>query len=336
VGIPKPGVLRIDDYLGLHPQLTGFKELYDEGKLAVLQGVGYPHPDRSHFSAMDIWHSARLDGLAGDGGWIGRALDRAPQERQSTAPAMALGVEKLPLALLASKVNVPTIRDVSEYQLQWGEGNEPTRNARRDLLTKLAERSGSGSGQLEFIQHTARTAYQSAEKLREVLGAYKPAVDYPGNGLGERLKLVAQLIASDLGTQIFFVSLGGFDTHAEQPGAHNALMAELASAVRAFYLDLKGHGLDQRVALATFSEFGRRVKENGSLGTDHGAASQMFVLTPVKGGVHGKHPSLTDLDDGDLKFHTDFRAVYATLLDKWLELPSEPVLGQKFDKLEFV
>jgi uncharacterized protein (DUF1501 family) len=336
LGIAKPGVLRVDDYLGLHPQLAGLKELYDEGHLAIVQGVGYPRPDRSHFSSMDIWHSARLTGVGNDGGWIGRALDRVSEDRQSSAPAMALGVERLPLALLASKVNVPTIRDVHDYQLQWGGGNQASRDLRRELLTSLAERRGSGGGQLDFVQQTARSAYQSSEKLRAVLGSYKPAVTYPGNGLGERLKLVAQLIAGDMGIQIFFVSLGGFDTHADQAGAHAALMGELASAVRAFYGDLKGHKLDDRVVLATFSEFGRRVKENGSLGTDHGAASQMFVVTPGKGGVYGKHPSLADLDDGDLKFHTDFRAVYATLLDKWLELPSEPVLGEKFETLQFV
>jgi uncharacterized protein (DUF1501 family) len=249
---------------------------------------------------------------------------------------MALGVERLPLALLASKVNVPTIRDVHDYQLHWGEGNQAARDLRRELLTSLAEKRSTGGGQLDFVRQTAQSAYQSSEKLRAVLGSYQPAATYPSSGLGERLKLVAQLIASEMGAQIFFVSLSGFDTHADQAGAHAALMTELASAVRAFYSDLKGHKLDDRVVLATFSDFGRRVKENGRLGTDHGAASQMFVVTPSKGGVYGKHPSLADLDDGDLKHHTDFRSVYATLLDKWLELPSEPVLGERFQTLDFV
>jgi uncharacterized protein (DUF1501 family) len=336
VGIARDSVLRINEHIGLHPALAGFKELYDEGRLAILQGVGYANPDRSHFSSMDIWHSARLNGKATDGGWIGRALDRVSQQRQSSQPALALGVERLPMALIASKVNVPAISDLADYQLQLGGGSERLRAARRELLVKLAERPPHGAGEIDFIQQTARAAYHSAEKLRSVLGAYKPAATYPPNGLGGKLKLIAQMIAGDLGTQIFFVSLGGFDTHADQPAAHTALLTELSSAVRAFYLDLKGHGLDQRVALATFSEFGRRVKENGSLGTDHGAASQMFVVTPVKGGVFGKHPSLTDLDDGDLKFHTDFRVPYATLLERWLDLPSEAVLGQAFDKLDFV
>jgi uncharacterized protein (DUF1501 family) len=154
--------------------------------------------------------------------------------------------------------------------------------------------------------------------------------------LASQLKLIAQMIGGVLGTRIFFVSLGGFDTHSKQPGAHQALLTELGSAVRAFHADLKGHGLADRVVLTTYSEFGRRVKENGSLGTDHGAASQMFILTPGKGGQYGAHPSLTDLDDGDLKFHTDFRAVYATLLEKWLGFASEPVLGAHFEMMNFV
>jgi uncharacterized protein (DUF1501 family) len=162
-------------------------------------------------------------------------------------------------------------------------------------------------------------------------------VDYPPNGLGEKLKVVAQIVAGELGTRVVFVSLDGFDTHAQQAGAHQALLGELASAVRAFFQDLKGHGLDDRVLLATFSEFGRRVKENGSLGTDHGAASQVFIAGPgIKAGIHGKHPSLTDLIEGDLKFHTDFRSVYATLLTKVLEWPVEPVLNGAFPLVDFV
>ena len=159
----------------------------------------------------------------------------------------------------------------------------------------------------------------------------------PASGLAGKLKLVAQLIASELGTRIFFVSLGGFDTHARQAGAHQALLAELSAAVRAFFVDLKGHKLQDRVLLATYSEFGRRVKENGSLGTDHGAAAQMFVVSASgKGGLHGEHPSLTDLDRGDLKFHTDFRSVYATILKRWLDFPSRPVLGRDYPLLDFV
>ena len=204
------------------------------------------------------------------------------------------------------------------------------------MIRHLAEANTDAGGESEFLQRAAATAYRTAERLGDVSRDYQPAAAYPGTQLANNLKLIAQMIAGDLGTRIFFVSLGGFDTHSQQIGAHQALLGELSSAVKAFYDDLKGHGLDERVVLATYSEFGRRVQENGSLGTDHGAASQMLVVTSGKGGLFGEHPALNDLDEGDLKFHTDFRSVYATLLEKWLGFASEPVLGTQFELMNFV
>lgn len=340
IGIPQAGVLRINEQLGLHPQMTGFKQLYDDGRLAIVQGIGYANPDRSHFRSMDIWHSARPDADYTQDGWLGRGLDHTAAQHAGSLRAMALGTNRLPLALLGSKVNVPSISDLRGYHLEPGTG--PDRPLQRRLIGELAERSagpraGAAAGNLDFLRQTAQTAFTSADRLKEVTASYKPAASYPANGLGEKLKTVAQIIAGDLGTRVVFVSLDGFDTHAQQAGAHQGLLAELSSAVHAFFQDLKGHRLDERVVLATFSEFGRRVKENGSLGTDHGAASQVFVAGPtVKGGLLGPHPSLTDLVEGDLKFHTDFRSVYATLLTKVLEWPVEPVLGATFPLVDFV
>jgi uncharacterized protein (DUF1501 family) len=191
--------------------------------------------------------------------------------------------------------------------------------------------TGSGSGDLTFLRQSLGTALDSAARLKETAAGYKAAAEYPQTALAGQLKTVAQLIAGDHGTRLFFVTLGGFDTHSQQAGSHGALMAELSGAVTAFYRDLKAHGLAQQVLVATYSEFGRRLKENGSLGTDHGAASQMFLISGAgKGGIVGAHPSLTDLDDGDLKHHTDFRSVYAALLERWLGIAAEPVLGGKF------
>lgn len=339
LGIPKASVLKINDLLGLHPQMTGFKELYDEGRLAIVQGVGYANPDRSHFRSMDIWHSARPDADYTKDGWLGRGLDSAVEQSSGALRAMALGTNRLPLALLSTKVNVPSVNDIAGYHLELGAGSEQNQKLKRRLMGEVVERAGTASGDsnLDFLRRTAVTAYSSADKLKEVATSYKPAVTYPNNGLGDKLKIVAQIIAGDLGTRVIFVSLDGFDTHAQQAGAHQGLLAELSSAVRAFFQDLKGHSLDERVVLATFSEFGRRVKENGSLGTDHGAASQVFVAgAGVRGGLHGKHPSLTDLVEGDLQFHTDFRSIYATLLTKVLEWPAETVLGGTFPLVEFV
>jgi uncharacterized protein (DUF1501 family) len=359
IGIARDTVLRLDDALGFHPQLTGFKELYDEGMLAVLQGIGYPQQDRSHFRSMDIWQSASLDAAAPDRGWVGRALDLAAERIASETPALALGVERLPLALTAANTNVPMIADIDGFRLNTGADEHGGRN-RRKLMSRLAKpNSGARSGdprttnrdprttnsdprtagadaQVLFLQRAATSAYRTAERLSQVTREYRPTATYPYTQLANQLKLIAQMIGGELGTRIFFVSLGGFDTHSQQPGAHQALLGELAAAVRAFYSDLAGHGLAERVVLASYSEFGRRVKENGSLGTDHGAASQMFIVTPGKGGLYGAHPSLTDLDDGDLKFHTDFRSVYATLLEKWLGFAAEPVLGNQFALMDFV
>jgi uncharacterized protein (DUF1501 family) len=342
IGIGKDAVHKLDDFHGLHPAMSGFKELFDDGHLSVLQGVGYPNPNRSHFRSTDIWHCGDpLQETVVDG-WLGRALDLTEKQHAGKVPALALSTGRLPLALVGTKINVPMIRSLAEFKLQPGVGSTPDRQLRRDLLDALRHRSAVSAedtaDDLDFLRNVSATADQTAEKLEAVTADYKPCADYPNNGLGSRLKTVAQLIASDLGTRIFFVSLGGFDTHSKQEGAHQALLSELSSSVHAFLTDLQGHKLVERVLVATYSEFGRRVKENGSLGTDHGAASQMFVLSSgLKGGIHGKHPSLTDLaGQDDLKFHTDFRSVYTTLLDKWLGFPAAKVLGQKFAPVDFI
>jgi uncharacterized protein (DUF1501 family) len=317
--------------------MTGFKQLFDDGWLSVVQGVGYPNPDRSHFRAMDIWQSAKPEKNDVSNGWLGRALDSTVEQHVGKVPGLAFGTDKLPLSLVASKINVPTVRDVKGYQLNLGPGSESTLKAHKQALERIASRDASAGSDLDFLRRTARTAWSSAEKLKHISASYKPATTYPGNALGQKLRTVAEIISGELGTRMFFVNLDGFDTHSQQANAHQALLTELSSAISAFIGDLKGHGFADRVLVATFSEFGRRVAENGSLGTDHGAASQMFVVSSkCKGGVIGAHPSLTDLDDGDLKFHTDFRSVYATLLDRWLSIPSEPVLGGGFRPVEFV
>jgi uncharacterized protein (DUF1501 family) len=340
LGLGKDTVLKVNDHIGLHPQLSGLKSLYDEGSLSIIQGVGYPHPNRSHFRSMDIWNTAQPESEITGDGWLGRALDSSAARFAGKVPALALGTENLPLALVAPRTNVPSIRSLEDYQLRFGEGGSASdHQLRQSLARKLADgaKSDTSSSDLNFIRQTLGTAMDSAQRLKEVAASYQPAVPYPQTQLASSLKTVAQLIAGELGTRIFFVSLGGFDTHSRQAGAHNALLAELSGAVSAFFKDLGVHKLADRVLLATYSEFGRRLKENGSLGTDHGAASNMFVVSgATKAGVCGEHPSLTDLDDGDLKHHTDFRSVYATLLDRWLGIPSEPVLGGKFAPVEFL
>ena len=329
----RDAVLKVNDHIGLHPGLAGMKALYDEGALSIIQGVGYPHPNRSHFRSMDIWNTGQPESEITGDGWLGRALDSSAARFGGKVPALALGVENLPLALVAPRTNVPSIRSLDDYQLRFGGEDQAMKTA---LARKLAE-GKADTNDLSFIRQTLGTAIDSAARLKEVAASYVPVAPYPQTALAGNLKTVAQLIAGELGTRIFFVSLGGFDTHSRQAGSHAALLAELSGAVSAFFADLRAHKLADRVLLATYSEFGRRLKENGSLGTDHGAASQMFIVSGAhKGGVFGDHPSLTDLDDGDLKHATDFRSVYATLLDRWLGIPSEPVLGGKFAPVAFL
>jgi uncharacterized protein (DUF1501 family) len=336
IGIPKAGLLTINDHLGLHPRLTGLKELYDEGKLALVQGVGYPQPDRSHFRSMDIWQSAQPLVEAPRDGWLGRALewqfDRAPGQ----AEALTLGTDKLPLAFVSGRVTVPTLRRLEDFQLRDGNGPASHLALKREALNRVSELvSLQGKGELDFLRRTTTTALTSADRLKSLGAAYKPTVEYPASGLANQLKLIAQMIVAELPARVYFVTLDGFDTHAQQEGGHAALLAELGGAVRAFERDLSGHCLADRVLLSTFSEFGRRVAENGSLGTDHGAGSMLFAMTPAKAGLYGTYPSLTDLNEGDLKHTVDFRSVYASLL-KWLQIPSEPVLGDGFAPLGFV
>jgi len=337
IGISESSLLKLNDTLGLHPQMVGFKELYDEGRLSVVQGVGYANPDRSHFRSMDIWQSARLTVDGSMDGWLGRALDQGIDQHVGTVPAMSLGTGRLPLSLVGHKVTVPTIRDLNTYRLQLGPRPAANQGLFRSTIGGYVAEPDAGDRQLEFLRQATDAALTTADSIQKISQEYRETVPYPASDLGGKLKLVAQLISGDLGTRIFFVSLGGFDTHAQQQQSHLALLNELSSAVRAFYRDLKGHGHSDRVVLATFSEFGRRVAENGSLGTDHGAASQLFVVTPgQQAGIHGRHPSLTQLIQGDLRHHTDFRSVYATLLERWLDIPSQPVLGQQFPLLDFI
>jgi uncharacterized protein (DUF1501 family) len=333
----KDVVIRLDDHVGLHSGMQGFRPLWDQGHLAVVQGVGYPNPQRSHFEAMDIWQSADPRGTVTTG-WLGRAAV-ATDDRTGRVPILHFGPSRSPLAVSgAPAVGAVTVNSQDSFHLELGGGKVDQQKARRRLLEELtAPRGRAGDDDLlSFVQRRQVQTLTAVEQLRELLEG-PGAVPRQGTGLGQKLQLIAGLIAKGFGTRIFYVSLEGFDTHANQGPAHNTLLAELADSVGAFFQMLKTTGHDDRVRLMTFSEFGRRVKENGSRGTDHGAASCLFVAGPsVKGGVLGKHPSLADLDAGDLKFHTDFRRVYATLLDGWLGCDSKPVLGAKWDHVKAI
>lgn len=339
IGIAAKDVVKIGDNLSLHPALKPMAEMFEKGSVGVLNGVGYPNPNRSHFESMDIWQTGNstLDTRERTG-WMARYFDADGHFQGNPLSGITLG-GTLPLALWNQASPVSVIGNVNDF----GFGNKANdRQKQLDALRELYAAGTVANGPAEFIRNIGAEAYTSSEEIKTALKQYDfkagTEAGYPqNNGLGNSLQTVARLITGGVPTRIYYVSIGGFDTHANQPNAHAGLLNQMSGAIAAFFRDLGLQGKDKDVLLMTFSEFGRRVKENGSNGTDHGAAGSMFVVGPgVKGGIYGDYPSLTDLDDGDLKFHTDFRSVYSTVLEGWLGAKPQQVLGKEFPRLKFI
>jgi uncharacterized protein (DUF1501 family) len=338
LGIPAKRVLQVDDHVGLHPRLEGLHSLHKDGHLAIVQGIGYPNPDRSHFESMDIWQSADPTRKTATG-WVGRSTALLPAGKG--VPAMFLGADKLPLALQGSSGGVLSVTKPQDFALNLT-GPSDRRAARKKLIEDLTAGPTDGDDLTAFVRRRQLQAFASAETIQRAIAesgkknAGAVQVNDP-RSLGEKLDLVATLIRAEFGTRVFYVALDGFDTHARQAEDHGNLLGQLGDAVRTFFGKLKDGDHDRRVLLMTFSEFGRRVRENGSRGTDHGAASCLFVAGPgVKPGPVNPHPRLDELDGGDLKFAVDFRRVYATLLDGWLGADSRAVLGARFETVRLL
>jgi uncharacterized protein (DUF1501 family) len=337
LGIPKEQVVRLNDHVGLNPALRPLDTLLQKGRLAVVQGVGYPNPDRSHFESMDVWQSADPQRKMTNG-WLGRSI---PEIGGTAAlPMIHVGKQRLPLALQGAGGAAISINERMPYRLELGGGTPERHRMRRQLLAEAAAVT-TNNELLDFVQRRQVQTLSTLDQLQATLKGFRgggfqgPDGQWYGPGLSAKLQLVAKLIEKSFGTRIFYVSLDGFDTHSDQSAQHSRLLGELAQGIRTFFdtLDKSGHA--NRVRLLTFSEFGRRVKENGSKGTDHGAGSCLFVAGPgLKGGAVGAHPSLSDLDSGDLRYHTDFRRVYASLLDGWLRCSSKIVLGGTYESLK--
>jgi uncharacterized protein (DUF1501 family) len=338
-------ILKIDNYVGLHPRMAEMKALYEKKQLAIVQGVGYPNPDRSHFESMDIWQLADVK-RSQSNGWLARTIP-GMNVSEAGVPGMFIGQERLPLAMQGADGGVISLADRESFHLKLT-GNAPPR---KKLLEDLNSGDDANADLAAFIRKRQLQTYTSLKKIEEALGDIgqpnqPQPVPRPGrpqdrnnvdnlSTLNGKLNLIGRLINKGLGTRLYYASIVGFDTHSGQADQHAELMSEVSSAIGGFFNVLgKNH---ERVVLITYSEFGRRVKENGSRGTDHGAASCMFVAGPkVTGGLVGKHPKLDDLTDGDLRYGIDFRSVYATLLDQWLGVESRGVLGDKFPGLSLV
>jgi uncharacterized protein (DUF1501 family) len=329
---PVGQIKKIDDEIGLHPQMDGLAGLLQDQALCVVQGVGYPNPTQSHFRSMDIWQAGSTAETLTEG-WIGKALKKLPAGTPSFH--LAGSNESAPLALSGAPVRVPSITSLEEFQLRVLAASGADKKDQKEIIEGAVKNGGDKPGLLDFVQRTASNTYASSQRLQEIGKNYQPKATYPQTPLANRLKLAAQLIDADLGARIFYVSLENFDTHSTQAPTHAQLLLQLSGAMTAFYKDMAARGHKDRILMMTFSEFGRRAKENGSRGTDHGSGAPMLLVGgKVKSGLVGKHPSLTELEMGNLKHHTDFRQVYATILEKWLGVGGKDVLGEAFAPVE--
>ncbi|MBI3682699.1 MAG: DUF1501 domain-containing protein [Acidobacteria bacterium] len=320
-------VIRANDDYGFHPSLGGFKKVWENGQASIIHGCGYPNPDRSHFTSMEYWHTA-MPHQAETLGWVGRLADAQwPDGRANTIVNIT---QKQSLAVQA-RLHAPVVFNNPEEFVRAGDALQA------DSYRKLIDNAATGNATLDFLSAISRTASESSRKVREAVRDYRTPVAYGSTSLALDLRKVAALIQAGFPTRIYYVSLGGFDTHASQAAGRFYLLTGLGEGLRAFLEDVKRIGRANDVAIMMFSEFGRRVEENASAGTDHGTAGPMFVLgAKVKPGFVGQHPSLTDLDgNGDLKMTTDFRRVYATMIDKWMGYQDvKPILRGDFRPLE--
>ena len=328
----RPAVLPLDgaDGIGLHPAFSGFKDLMDQGAACIVQGVGYPNPNRSHFTAMDIWHTANTN--ASGYGWIGKYFDCSCTGAPTPESAIAIG-RTTPLALRGAQIS-PVTFDTPGLFRWTGEDLHPALDAPYQQIN----RSGpldvvNPLSQQAFLMRTALNAQESSDRIRAAV-AKRSLVEYPRTRIAGQLRMVGSMIRAEMPTRVYYVSLGGFDTHAGQSGPQANLLRQAGDALNAFYRDLKAQGASSRVLTMVFSEFGRRVSQNASGGTDHGTAAPMyFVGDMVRPGLLGDHPSLTNLDEHrDLIFRVDFRSVYAAVLEDWMGAPAEQVLGRAYPK----
>ena len=337
LGIPQEEVLKINDEVGFNPNFTEIKQLYDEGNVAMIQGVGYPNPNRSHFRSMDIWHTCEPDKI-GDEGWLGRAIRDIDPNGENVLTGVNFG-RGLPRALAAPGVQVASVGNLETYGVLTGiQGGEERGRALEVFARTYAPAIGTGPVN-DYIWETGRAALKGADILQTAPAKYSSSVEYDSNAIAQGMKGVAQVHLAGLGTRVLYTTPSvSFDTHANQAEPHAMLLSQVSQAVADFYADLKEHNTGEEVLLFIFTEFGRRARDNGG-GTDHGTGGGCWVIgDQVKGGLYGEYPSLKqeDLEEGDLLHNVDFRSVYATILERWLGLDSRPIVGGNYEQLDFL
>ena len=338
VRIPEDQVLPINDTIGFHPTMGPIKQLYDEGKVAIIQGIGYPNPSRSHFRSMDIWHTCEPDKV-GDEGWLGRALRDLDPHKENVLTGVNFG-RGLPRALAAPGVPVASVGNLETYGVLTGiEAEDQRAKALETFANVYSPMLGKGPV-LDYFAQTGLDALKGADILSAAPAKYASSVQYGNDDVAQYMRNIVQTHLADFGTRVFYTTApyNSFDTHAGELANHTRLWTETSKAIGAFYDDLKEHNATENVVLLVFTEFGRRVHDNGS-GTDHGAGGHAFVIgDKVRGGLYAEYPSLEQdrLVEGDLCFNNDFRGLYATLLEKWMGLDSKPIVGGSFEQFDFI
>jgi len=352
VRIAQEDVLKIDDKYGFHPAMSALKPFWDDGKMAVINGIGYENPNYSHFRSMDIWYTAQPATIATDG-WLGRTVRELDPKADNVLTAVNFG-RGLPRALSLSGVPVASVAQLDSYGLLTSLAGVDQRNSALEVFSCMYDDGFNDDGVMKPLKHasaddplaevlsymgqTGLDAQKGADILQTALGKYSSTVQYPNSQIASYLKGIAQVKLAELGTRVFYTGHGSFDTHASQLNAHALLWKEVSEAVSAFFADLREHDASEDVIMLLWTEFSRRVKDNGA-GTDHGAGGVAFVVgDPVKGGMYGEYPSLkdSDLTIGNLKYNNDFRSTYSTILEGWMGVEAAPVVNGKFEQFSFV
>ena len=342
VGIPADQVLHIDDQFGFNPALPEIKSLYDAGKVAVINGIGYPTPNRSHFRSMDIWHTCEPEKV-GTEGWLGRVIRDLDPRAENVLTGVNFG-RGLPRAMALTGVPVASVAVLETYGVLTGIVNEPERSQALDIFARMYSPTVGLGATMDYLGQTGLDALKGADILKAAPDMYASTVEYADTGIARNLQGIAKVLTANLGTRVFYTQQGGYDTHASETDVQPKLLSDLSRAVSDFYADLREHDtadgepLSNRVLMFVFTEFGRRVRDNGS-GTDHGSGGVAFAVgDPVRGGMYSEYPSLAEADlvEGDLAFNTDFRGVYGALVEQWLGLDAQPVVGGSFEQPAFV
>ncbi|HEY7710051.1 MAG TPA: DUF1501 domain-containing protein [Candidatus Entotheonella sp.] len=338
VGVPEDEVLPINDELAFHPNMATLKNFYDEGKLAIIHGIGYENSPRSHFRSMDIWHTCEPD-IVGTEGWVGRVIRDLDPKGENVLKGVNFGMG-LPRAMAVRGVPVTSVSDLESYGVLSGVPSMAEQE-KSQVLERFARMYAPavGTGQvMDYLSQTGQDVLKGADILKVAPQKYASTVEYPDTPIGKNLRNVAQTYLADLGTQMFYTAHGSFDTHYSQIPAFNKLWIDTSAAIESFFADLREHNAGDNLIMMLFTEFGRRVRDNGS-GTDHGAGGAAFVIGDrVKGGMYSEYPSLKaeDLVQGDLEPNYDFRGFYSTVIEKWLGLDPVPIVNGTFEQLDFV